>query len=252
MSRLIRKAQIDQQISRFALPYAVQFRSVSVAFLITWCASATAAPELVLTQGTRLTVITPVGSVGVVAGIDMARSYEWKGCSFKSDTVVRSSRWMGALGIYDPAPRFLPTMPWSKCKGLSRTVVDESQIHFEDVAGAELWLKRYCTHGGANGVWSNDGLVVCITTTPTREQFNMSLTQICVKGNRPTILLGATDPAAFTMTNLSQPALTREQCALVDSKVIHDTRVAWEKEWAWVDEQNRKEQEFQFKLKFKK
>lgn len=253
MSRFTSKGQIISQISRCLLPYIAQFSSVCAALMITCSASSATASvlELVLKPGSRLSVSTLVGPVGVVAGTGVSRTYEWNGCSLKSNMAPRGSRWMGALGIYDPSPSLLPTMPWNKCKGLTRTVVDESQIHFADVAGAEQWLKRYCTHGGSNGVWSNDGLVACITTTPSREQFSMSLWQICVNGNRPTILQGAKDPV-FNVTNLTQPAFTREQCVFADSKVIHDTRFAWDKEWAWVDEQNRKEQEFQLKHKLKK
>jgi hypothetical protein len=250
MSRFTSKGQIISQISRCLLPYIAQFGSVCAALMITCSAATTTAPapvpELVLKPGSRLSVSTLVGSVGVVAGTDVSRTYEWNGCSLKSNMAPRGTRWLGALGIYDPAPRVLPALPRNKCKGLSRTVVDESQIHFEDVASAELWLKRYCTHSGAYGVWSNDGLVACITTSPSREQFNMSLRQICVKGNLPTVLLGATD-SAFTMTHLTVTYIAREQCALASPKVIHETRVAWEKEWAWVDEQKRKYQELQLR-----
>ena len=130
-----------------------------LALVIVQPAAAADALELVLYEGARLTARTPSGVVSVLAGSGIARKYEWNGCSLDSHMVPRTSRWYGSLGIYDPAPGDgSPFSTFRRCKGVSRMVVEEGQLHFADMEAAQAWIRRYA--GAFPTVWSGDGLVV--------------------------------------------------------------------------------------------
>lgn len=204
---------------------------------VLWAAACSAAHaangtavELVLTPGTRMRVSTPAGTVDILAGTGIERTYEWNGCSLKSRMTVRTSRWYGALGVYDPAGRIFPSLPWERCKGLSRTVVAESQIHFADLESANFWVQRFCRHRGAEGAWSSDGLVACWSITPVREQLAMDVRQVCIGGRFPSALAGAND-SALLLANAATPARTRLPCVAVDAAVAVETWKSWQAHW---------------------
>jgi len=195
---------------------------------------AVGAPELVLQEGARLTATTSSGSISILAGRGVARTYRWNNCSLQSRMLPRASRWFGSLGVYDPSPGSVGPALFSRgCKGISRTVVQEAQIHFSDPSAAEKWLARYAAIGST--VWSNDGLVVQWFLSPGREQLNADVWQVCVLNRQPTELAGATDSALQFVGPVVSGA-ARRACATVGMDVVQETQKAWDEHWRSVDE----------------
>lgn len=197
------------------------------------------APELVLRDYARLELDTPVGKVLVHAGKGLERTYEWDGCSLSSSVFARRSRWYGSLGAYDPAGRFGPIDAlrdkFRACKGISRTVVEEGQIHFDDEQAAEAWIKRYSTI--STTVWTNDGLLAQWRIVPSRDQFSFDLWRICVRGLPPKKLGGAKDDA-IKVFHKDGPSGALHECARVGAEVVAETQKVWQEHWKQVDEWN--------------
>jgi len=192
-----------------------------------------AMPELVLQEHVRLTVKTPDGAIAVVAGSGMARTYEWRGCSLEARMRPRTARWFGSLGIYDPAPADLGSSSARLCQGISRTVVEEGQIHFTDTVAAHEWLRRYAEIRPT--LWSSDGLVVQWSTSPRREQLSVDVWQVCIANQYPAQLSGAKD-ASLQLTRLAGAGPTRCSCASVAASVVAETQAAWRKHWESVEQ----------------
>jgi len=211
---------------KLALPFLCSFLCVPPVALA-------ATPELVLQEQVRLTAKTPDGAITVVAGSGIARTYEWGGCSLHARMQPRTSRWFGSLGIYDPAPRDLGPSTTRQCKGLSRTVVEEGQIHFADAAAASEWLRRYAA--ARPTVWSSDGLVVQWSTTPRGEQLSVDVWQLCIANRYPRQLSGATD-GSLEVTRLAGTAPARHACASVAVSVVAETQATWQKHWESVEQ----------------
>ena len=171
-------------------------------------------------------------SITVRSGKELDRTYEWDSCILKSHMGARKQRWFGSMGIYDPAPSFGFSFAPRGCEGISRTVVQEGQIHFDDLRFAYEWIRRQPS--GYKTVWTNDGLLVSWTTVPGRTQLNVDVWLMCINGGRPTQLNGATD-SAITVT-----ASPRDKgiydCAVIEKDVINQTRNQLEAEWKNVDE----------------
>lgn len=182
--------------------------------------SVAAAPELVLQEGVRLTATTPSGTVGVVAGEGLRRTYEWNGCSLEAAMMARSTRWYGALGMYDPAGRGPVGMLFGSvfgCKGISRPVVQEAQAHFATRNAAESWIEQR-SRLPFDTVWTHDGLFLQWGVTPDRQQLNVDLWQICIAGSKPTELRGAGD--AIQVTRVSGSGELRHDCAPVGPEAM--------------------------------
>ena len=194
------------------------------------CSADEPAAELVLLNGTTLTAKTQTGAVSIHAENQLARTYEWDGCSLSSNMRKRDSRWLGSLGIYDPAGSLgilSGLFPWwFKCNGVSRTVVGEGQLHFSSKEDAEKWLARYSQ--SSSTVWSNDGLVVQWGIEPQREQINVNVWQLCIAGKRPAGLIGGNDSALIL---LGRSNAGRYECATVGPSVAVDTQRQWNDLW---------------------
>ena len=178
-----------------------------------------AEPELVLREGARFTATTKSGTIAVIAGPGFNRTYEWNGCSLRAAMGARSKRWYGALGIYDAAGSF-GLFDWLiGCKGISRTVVEEAQVHFSTQQGAERWMMSRSK--AFDSVWSNDGLFIQWGVSPGRNQINADVWQICIAGKWPVQLRGAKDEA-ISVTQLSSSGSTRYECAPVGEEAMID------------------------------
>src|SRR5436190_17742829 len=146
--------------------------------------------ELVMRPGSSLVVKGKDGdSLRVVAGTNYRRRYEWSGCGLDAHPCPRGKRWFGSLGIYDSAPGF--AYLFSSCQGISRPVVDEGQIHFAHQETAEAWLGQLPEKSPWQTTWRNDGLVVSWGVTPGRQQINVDVWQVCINGQKPSVMIGA-------------------------------------------------------------
>lgn len=216
----------------FTMGFAA-FIGFSVLF-VTTCAKAQAGTELVLHDGTRLEATAPNGAIAINAGKGLERSYEWDGCSLAANMVQRSHRWYGSLGIYDPAAQGILGRLFDKtCKGISRTVVQEGQIHFADIESAQEWIQRRPKVWTT--VWTNDGLLVSWGTSPARVQINVDLWLVCINGQRPAQLVGATDKA-IKLIHKGDSRQAVHECAQVNSQVIAETQKVLREDWKKIDD----------------
>lgn len=177
-------------------------------------------------------------SVKIISSKGFDRIYEWDDCKLKSNMGARRQRWYGSMGIYDPAPSF--GFSFGGCSGISRTVVQEGQIHFDDFQFAYKWIQRHPKSDKT--VWTNDGLLVSWNIVPGRMQLNVDVWLICIDGKRPKQLDGATDSAVKVYIN--QAGQSIHECALVGKDIIDQTRAQLEAEWKKIDEWIAKDKEY--------
>jgi hypothetical protein len=192
--------------------------------------------ELVLQEGSRLEVASSKGNIAIVAGKGLARQYQWDGCALDSQMHARTHRWFGSLGAYDPASRMgkADFLKHPSCKGVSRTVVEEGQIHFSDLESAEEWIRRRSKSWTT--VWTNDGLVVSWIVSPAQSEgvaiggFSLDLKLMCINGQRPSILAGSSDQAVKLVQSSGHNQAVHK-CATVGSDVIAETRRVLIENW---------------------
>jgi hypothetical protein len=168
-------------------------------------------------------------NVVVIAGDGIKRRYEWDHCGLDADMSARKERWLGVLGIYDPAGRLFLN-PFAGCHGISRTVVEEGQIHFADEGDANAWISQY-RRSFASVVWTNDGLLVAWDIVPKRAQLNVDVYQLCIRGHRPLHLMGASDDAV-QVSHRSGPDAARLACVQIADSVLVETKKAWSDLWS--------------------
>lgn len=220
------RAPIELKSQHFGLVLTLS----GLCWLASVCSGSTARdPELALQEGARLRATHDTAEIQVFAGREFERRFAWNDCSLNANMTVRSSRWMGRLGIYDAAGRFLDLS--AGCHGISRPVVEEAQLHFADQASAERWIARY-RKSYANVVWTNDGLLVAWDIRPERGQLNVDVYQLCVRGKRPGQLAGARDDAVSVSSNLNE---ARRPCVFVSDDVIAKTHADWQDYWSSVE-----------------
>lgn len=190
------------------------------------------ATELVMREGVTINAQKDGSSITVRSGNGFDRTYERDNCTLKSSMSARKQRWFGSMGIYDPAPSFGFLLAPRGCAGISRTVVQEGQIHFDDLRFAYEWIGRQPS--SYKTVWTNDGLLVSWTMVPGRAQLNVDVWLMCIDGRRPTQVDGAID-SAITIT-ASPAGRSIYDCAVVGKDVIDQTRAQLEAEWKSADE----------------
>jgi len=212
-------------------PRMTKLCPISIALLCwatTSCSQSSAAPELVLSNGARLEAHTSSNNVVVIAGNGIKRRYEWDHCGLDADMSARKERWLGALGIYDPAGRLFLN-PFAGCHGISRTVVQEGQLHFADEGEANAWISQY-RRSYTSVVWTSDGLLVAWDIVPKRDQLGVAVYQLCIRGHRPLHLIGAQDDA-IQVSHRDGPDAARLACVQVADSVYVETKKAWSDIW---------------------
>jgi len=210
--------------------------SVVVAVLLT--TSTYAGTELVMREGVKIEAKKESTSIMVTSGKGFDRTYEWDRCKLKSDMGARRQRWYGSMGIYDAAPSF--GLPIGGCSGISRTVVEEGQIHFENLQFAQNWIER--RPKSYKTVWTNDGLLVSWNVVPGRRQLNVDVWLMCINGKRPKQLVGANDFAVSISPTSTDKSI--HECAQVGQGVIDQTRSQLEEDWKKTDEWIAKDREY--------
>lgn len=189
-------------------------------------------PEMVMQINTSLEVNLNGSTIKIKADDTFEREYEFDGCKLKSHSSPRSSRWFGSLGISDAGsePFFSFFLP-SACKGISRTVVEENQLHFDDANFMYQWLasRKKMANGSYNSVWNSEGLAVFWQTVPGRVQLSVDVVLICLNGQAAKNLEGAIDTAIKWYPN--EQAQTMRHCNPVDKNVVRETRHQIEGFW---------------------
>lgn len=203
---------------------------ISVVVAVLLPTSAYAGTELVMREGVTIEARTENTSIMVTSGKRFDRTYEWDRCKLKSDMVARKQRWFGSMGIYDAAPSF--GLSTGGCSGISRTVVEEGQIHFDDLQFALKWIER--RPKSHKTVWTNDGLIVSWNIVPGRRQLNVDVWLMCINGKRPKQLVGSNDSAITVSPSSTGKSIY--ECAQVGQEVIDQTRSQLEEDWKKIDE----------------
>ncbi|UCV26830.1 hypothetical protein [Ferribacterium limneticum] len=210
--------------------------SAVVAVLLT--TNAYAVTELVMQEGATIEARKGNRSVIVTAGKGFDRTYEWDRCKLKSDMGARKQRWYGSMGIYDAAPS--SGLSIGGCSGISRTVVEEGQIHFDDLQFAKKWIER--RPKSYKTVWTNDGLLVSWNVVPGRRQLNVDVWLMCINGKRPKQLDGANDSTVTVLPTSTGKSI--HECAQVGQDVIDQTRSQLEEDWKKIDGWIAKDKEY--------
>ena len=203
---------------------------ISVVVAVLLPTSTYAGTELVMREGATIEARKENTSVTVTSGKGFDRTYEWERCKLESDMVARKQRWYGSMGIYDAAPSF--GLSTRGCSGISRTVVEEGQIHFDDLQFAQKWIER--RPKSYKTVWTNDGLLVSWNIVPGRRQLNVDVWLMCINGKRPKQLVGSNDSAVTVSPTSTGNSI--HDCVQVGQDVIDQTRSQLEEDWKKIDE----------------
>lgn len=184
--------------------------------------------ELVMRPDTAISVVSRAGQLKLTALSKFERRYEWNGCKTKVALRPRSERWFGNLGAYDPG------FSWGfftrSCNGVSRAVVEEGQIHFDDKSFAEEWVSR--KPRGFDTVWSSDGVLVTWGISPQRSQLNVDVWLMCFDGKPYAPIKDAKHKLVISGNGDGAPIFN---CADVTKSAIDDTRKQIEGFWAEND-----------------
>jgi hypothetical protein len=149
--------------------------------LLAACSRQAPIRETVLHPGQSVTATNRFGTVTVSYVSPRKRKYEWDGRSQTVRMIPRPDRFLGKLGLYEPAAR-LVCLP-----GDARLVVEEAVRNFDD----DEQMRAALREGSAVSDWvyTADGLVVGFGRVPERcNQINVDLYQFLVKGRKPELM----------------------------------------------------------------
>lgn len=150
--------------------------------------------ETVLKPGESVTATNRFGTVTVSYVSERKRKFEFDGQTAVRALIARPDRFMGMLGLYDPAAASTFAPP------SFRLLVEEAEQHFETYE--QIYAALYSGSEVMDWVYTSDGLVVGYSKVPPppdhRVDFNtydVDLYQFYLNGAKPTGLRGARDAA---------------------------------------------------------
>lgn len=143
--------------------------------------------ETVLTPGMKISAINKNGEFSIRYVDSHRREFGWNGETKIVGMYTRPERYSppgdieskGYLGLYNPATG----------RAKVRLVVQEALKHFS----TEDNVYRFLRQGSAVNDWvyTDDGLMVGFSETPSRNQMNIEVWQILLNGEKPTGLRGS-------------------------------------------------------------
>lgn len=150
------------------------------------CSGRTEAPvrETVLKAGQSLEATNRFGAVRVTYISPVKRKYEWDDETRVVKLIPRPERFLGEMGIYEPAGCFI------FCR-TPRLVLEEAYHDFPNYD--QLYAFVYQGSSVMDWVYTSDGLLVGFGRSPAREQINVDVRQLTVRGRKPIDLRGARD-----------------------------------------------------------
>ncbi len=143
--------------------------------------------EYVMEPNTKIIAKSPLGTIEIVSGNGLKRSYTWDGQTRSVEMWPRQELWMGNKGMYFPGLG----EHWQSVNGITRGVVQEGRLNFDSVEEAVNWLAHH--NASKYKPYRSDGLCVWWSMTPARRQLNVDVLQILVKNEKPQSLPGADD-----------------------------------------------------------
>jgi hypothetical protein len=185
--------------------------------------------EFVLYEGVTLKAILGDETLRISASKLLQRSYFWHTCELGAELNPRRSRWYGSMGGYNAGASF--GLSAGGCNGISRPVVGEGQIHFDNHETAEKWIKRQPDF--FKKVWNTDGLLVTWATIPERSQLNVDVWQMCLNG-KPYTPAGVSKNSTLSVTPNNE-GLSLRPCVAVDQVEIDKTKAHWDEHWRMSD-----------------
>lgn len=148
--------------------------------------------ETVLSPGEQITATNRFGTVRITYIAPTKRMYEWENWHETRTLWMRTERWYGCLGLYDPAPAFL-------IEPKVRLVLQEGIRNFR--TASQLAAKLREASAVEDWVYDNSGLVVGFGRTPERgNQVNVDLFQYLINGKKPSTIPGARPSAIRRQT----------------------------------------------------
>ena len=160
-----------------------------ILFFVMWicivpaCVREPTVTETVLSTGQCIDARNKFGHVRIGYVSPIRRRFEWDGRSRVIKMTPRPERFLGMLGMYDPADS-LGINPFE-----IRLVVEESIRDFRTPQEITAFLRT--SSAVMDWVFTADGLVVGFGRSPERRQINIDVWQILLNGRKPVGLNGA-------------------------------------------------------------
>jgi hypothetical protein len=168
--------------------WAVAIGVCVVAGALAGCDAGPALPvkEVVLHPGESIQAVNKFGSVRIAYVSPLKREFVWDGQSRTVKLMSRPERWLGELGLYDPADCVVILLPLCRTP---RLAVEEAFHDFDDYQQLYAFIRQ----GSAimDWVYTSDGLLVGFGRFPKRQQINIEVRQLTIHGQKPANLRGA-------------------------------------------------------------
>jgi hypothetical protein len=137
----------------------------------------------VLSSEQAVEATTDNGRIRISYVAPTKRRYEWDGNTRVVKMIPRQVPFQRKLGLYNPSDS------WMRNPLEVRLVVEESILNFENEGEMYAFLRQSSNY--MKWVYTADGLVVGFGETPARNQVNIDLWQLLLRGKRPEALRGA-------------------------------------------------------------
>ncbi|MDB5498430.1 MAG: hypothetical protein JWP28_2461 [Phenylobacterium sp.] len=150
--------------------------------------------EAVLGPGERITATNKFGTISMSYVSERERKFEFDGRTAIRKLIARPDRFMGMLGLYDPAGAWVFAPP------KYRLMVEEAERHFDNYN--QIYAALYESSAVVDWVYTGDGFVMGydkVLPPPDHrvdfDTYTVDLYQFYLKGAKPTGLRGARDLA---------------------------------------------------------
>jgi hypothetical protein len=142
---------------------------------------------------THIAIKTPKGTLAIISGHGLLRTYEWDGVTrllelFPPDKGEHSfhSRRYSEEGVR------IPAYDWEDHKGITRGEAWESRVNFKSMHEANSWLEGR-RDKALPCVWTHDGLVVGWSTDCDDKSLTILVYQVLINSEKPSSLAGSDD-----------------------------------------------------------
>jgi len=151
--------------------------------------------ELAMEPGMAIEATNKNGTVTIEYLSPLERRYKWGRYDEIRTLIPRKKRFYGELGAYDPASAFV----WEDGP---RIVATDSQLYFKNMK--EVKAELYQGSAVMDWVYTDYGIVIGFSTSPSRKQVNIDVYQYFINGKKPTKLAGSRSEN-IKITKKSQP-----------------------------------------------
>ena len=140
--------------------------------------------ELAMEENMIIRANNKNGEVAIEWLAPLKRRYKWDGYDETRTLIPRKTRWLGALGAYDPATASIFSIFYT-----TRIVAEDSRLDFKSIKDLKAWL--YQGSAVMDWVYTDDGWVVGFAKSPRRNQVNIDVIRLSVNGKFPSKLEGS-------------------------------------------------------------